>query len=116
MIKQATVDYKKTNIYRFLNSAEIAQFVSGANYTFFVPTDAAFEQLGFDRLPDEVFASEAGVKLLLNHFIRGRLYERDLRHDDVLETIGGSPVKIEKLLNGMSWNYTPRRVCLDFLI
>lgn len=75
--------------------------MSGANYTFFVPTDAAFEQLGFDRLSDEVFASEAGVKLLLNHFIRGRLYERDLRHDDVLETIGGSPIKIEKLLNGM---------------
>lgn len=74
--------------------------MSGANYTFFVPTDEAFERLGFDRLTDEVLASEAGIKLLLNHFIRGRLYERDLRHDDVLETIGGEAIKIEKLMNG----------------
>lgn len=85
---------------RLLNCAEIAQYVSGANYTFFVPTDAAFEQQGFDRLSDEVLASDAGVKLLLNHFIRGRLYERDLRHDDLLTTIGGEVVKIQKTLEG----------------
>jgi len=40
-----------------LNSAEIAPHISGANYTFFVPEDRAFEKLGFDKLSDEVMVS-----------------------------------------------------------
>lgn len=42
---------------RFLNNAEIAPHVSGANYTFFVPDDKAFEKLGFDKLSDDVMVS-----------------------------------------------------------
>lgn len=82
-----------------MNAAEIAQYVSGANYTFFVPVDKAFERLGFDLLSDEVLASEKGVKMLLNHFVRGRLYDRDLRHDEVFETIGGNAVRIQRQTN-----------------
>lgn len=74
--------------------------MSGANYTFFVPIDGAFEKLGFDVLPDEVLASDKGVKMLLNHFVRGRLYERDLRHDEVFETIGGGAIRIQRQQNG----------------
>lgn len=84
----------------FLNTAEIAPFVSGSNYTFFVPTDAAFERLGFDMLPDDVLGSELGVKMLLNHFVRGRLYDRDLTNGALLETIGGSVVTIKRQPNG----------------
>lgn len=89
-------DNRFTQITRFLNTAEIAQFISGSNYTFFVPTDEAFERYSFDILPDSVLASEKGVKLLLNHFIKGRLYDRDLKDGEVLETIGGTPVKIHR--------------------
>lgn len=89
-------DNRFTQITRFLNTAEIAQFISGSNYTFFVPTDEAFERYSFDVLPDNVLASEKGVKLLLNHFIKGRLYDRDLKDGEVLETIGGTPVKIHR--------------------
>lgn len=89
-------DNRFTQITRFLNTAEIAQFISGSNYTFFVPTDEAFERYSFDILPDNVLASEKGVKLLLNHFIKGRLYDRDLKDGEVLETIGGTPVKIHR--------------------
>lgn len=39
---------------RFLNAAEVAPYVSGSNYTFFVPTDEAFERHGFDILSDDV--------------------------------------------------------------
>lgn len=85
---------------RFLNNAEVAPFVSGANYTFFVPTDSAFERIGLDRISDESMSSELGVKLLLHHFVRGRLYDRDLQHDEVFETIGGGGVKIQRLLPG----------------
>ena len=48
---------------RFLNNAEIAPHVSGANYTFFVPDDKAFEKLGFDKLSDDVM-----VRKHLKHF------------------------------------------------
>ncbi|XP_053694374.1 uncharacterized protein LOC128742157 [Sabethes cyaneus] len=89
-------DNRFTQITRFLNTAEIAQYISGSNYTFFVPTDEAFERYSFDILPDNVLASEKGVKLLLNHFIKGRLYDRDLKDGEVLETIGGFPVKIHR--------------------
>ncbi|XP_052893600.1 uncharacterized protein LOC128301257 [Anopheles moucheti] len=89
-------DTRFTQITRFLNTAEIAQFISGSNYTFFVPTDEAFERYSLDLLPDSVLASEKGIKMLLNHFIRGRLYDRDLKDGELIDTIGGMPVKIQR--------------------
>lgn len=50
-------EYVCVCICRFLNNAEIAPHVSGANYTFFVPDDKAFEKLGFDKLSDDVMVS-----------------------------------------------------------
>lgn len=45
-------------------------------------------------------ASGKGVNLLLNHFIRGRLYNKDLKNDKIFETIGGKPVKIQRKPDG----------------
>ncbi|XP_067623187.1 uncharacterized protein [Eurosta solidaginis] len=89
-------DPRFTQITRYLNNAEIAPHISGANYTFFVPEDRAFERLGFDRLSDDIMASQRGVKMLLNHFVRGRLYDRDLRDNEVFDTIGGGHIKITR--------------------
>ncbi|XP_055376578.1 uncharacterized protein LOC129608849 [Condylostylus longicornis] len=89
-------DSRFTQITRYLNNAEIAPYVSGANYTFFVPEDRAFIKNGFNNIPDEVLASQKGVKMLLNHFIKGRLYERDLKDDEVFETIGGGLIKVQR--------------------
>lgn len=83
-----------------MSSAEIASSIVGSNYTFFVPVDDAFEKYGFDILPDEVLSSEKGIKLILNHFVKGRLYERDLKQDDIFETIGGKPLKVTRDLMG----------------
>lgn len=85
---------------RFLNNAEIAQYVPGANYTFFVPLDSAFVQHDLDKLSDDDMSTEIANKFLLNYFIRGRLYDRDLQHDEVFESIGGSGLKIERLPSG----------------
>lgn len=82
--------------FRFLSSAEIASHIIGSNFTFFVPNDDAFEKYGFDLLPDEALSSERGIKLVLNHFVKGRLYDRDLIQDEVFETVGGKPLKITK--------------------
>lgn len=79
-----------------MNAAEVAQYISGSNYTFFVPTDEAFERHGFDILTDDILASEKSVQMLLNHFVRQRLYDKDLVNDEVFETIGGKPIKIQR--------------------
>lgn len=79
-----------------MSSAEIASSIVGSNYTFFVPYDDAFEKYGFDLLPDEALSSEKGIKLILNHFVKGRLYDRDLKQDEVFETVGGKPLKISR--------------------
>lgn len=79
-----------------MSSAEIASSIVGSNYTFFVPYDEAFEKYGIDLLPDDVLNSESGIKLILNHFVKGRLYARDLRKDKVFETVGGKLLKITK--------------------
>lgn len=82
--------------FRFLSSAEIASSIIGSNFTFFVPFDDAFEKYGFDHLPDEALSSEKGIKMILNHFVKGRLYNRDLTPGAVFETVGGKPLKISK--------------------
>lgn len=95
---------KFISLYRFLNTAEIAPFVSGSNLTFFVPTDAAFERLGFDILPDDILGSEMGVKMLLNHFVKGRLYDRDLKNDMLFETVGGETLRIRRMGSNVTVN------------
>lgn len=79
-----------------MSSAEIASSIIGSNFTFFVPNDDAFEKYGFDLLPDETLSSEKGIKLVLNHFVKGRLYNRDLVQDSIFETVGGKPLKISR--------------------
>lgn len=78
--------------------------MSGSNLTFFVPTDTAFERLGFDILPDDILGSEMGVKMLLNHFVKGRLYDRDLQNDMFFETIGGETLRIQRKESNVTVN------------
>lgn len=43
--------------------------------------------------------------MLLNHFVRGRLYDRDLKDSEVFETIGGGHIKIVRSpLNNVTVN------------
>jgi len=82
---------------RFFHFAEIiASSIVGSNYTFFVPFDDAFEKYGFDQLPDSTISSPKFVSMILNHFVKGRLYSRDLKNDAVFETVGGKTLKISK--------------------
>lgn len=79
-----------------LNNAEIASHIIGSNYTFFVPFDDAFEKYGIDLLPDEALATEKAIKMILNHFVKGRLYNRDLIDGKMIESVGGKPLKITR--------------------
>lgn len=87
-------------IFRFLNNAEIAPYVPGSNYTFFVPIDSAFIKRGLGHLTEEDLMTNNAKNFLLNFFIKGRLYNRDLQNDEVFESIGGCGLKIQHLASG----------------
>lgn len=89
-------DKRFTHITRFLNLADLAPHVSGAGYTFFVPTDTAFEELGLDKMPDNYLSNGEGLEILLNHFVKGRLYDKDLKNGTVLNTLGNQTLTVER--------------------
>lgn len=81
---------------RFLGKADLAPHVPGAGYTFFVPTDEAFEKLGLDSARDGYLATGAGLQLLLNHFVDKRLYARDLQDGSSFATLGNRTLTISR--------------------
>lgn len=86
-----------TSFFRFFHLAEIiASSIVGSNYTFFVPLDDAFEKYAFDQAPDSLISSKNFVSMMLNHFVKGRLYNRDLKNDQVFETVGGKTLHITR--------------------
>lgn len=97
-------DPKFTQITRFLNLADLAPFISGTGYTFFVPTDEAF-QLFIDK-PDNYLSQGEGLKLLLNHFVKQRLYLKDFKEGMVLESVGGGEIYVTKVDDGGMKNVT----------
>ncbi|XP_056631324.1 transforming growth factor-beta-induced protein ig-h3 [Diorhabda sublineata] len=89
-------DKRFTHITRFLNLADLAPHVSGTGYTFFVPTDIAFEKIGLDRMPDNYLSTGDGLQILLNHFVKGRLYDRDLTDGVRLESLGNKTITVKR--------------------
>ncbi|KAJ8921104.1 hypothetical protein NQ315_015902 [Exocentrus adspersus] len=89
-------DKRFTHITRFLNLADLAPHVSGTGYTFFVPTDTAFEELGLDKMPDNYLSTGDGLQILLNHFVKGRLYDKDLTDGSQLTTLGNKTVAVQR--------------------
>ncbi|CAH0557354.1 unnamed protein product [Brassicogethes aeneus] len=89
-------DKRFSHITRFLNLADLAPHVSGTGYTFFVPTDTAFEKLGLDKMPDNYLSTGDGLQILLNHFVKGRLYDKDLKNDEKLNSLGNKTIVIKR--------------------
>lgn len=89
-------DRRFSHITRFLNLADLAPHVSGTGYTFFVPVDTAFEAIGLDKMPDNYLSNGNGLQVLLNHFVKGRLYDRDLKDGTELLSLGNNTIKIAR--------------------
>ncbi|GLV46183.1 uncharacterized protein CBL_02900 [Carabus blaptoides fortunei] len=92
-------DRRFTHITRFLNLADLAPHVSGTGYTFFVPTDTAFEKLGLDKMPDNYLSTGDGLQILLNHFLKGRLYDRDLKDGITFGSLGNKTITVSRNTN-----------------
>lgn len=86
---------KKLSLCRFLSNSEIASYILGANYTFFVPNDDAFEKYRLNELSDEVISTNETLKFLLNHFVNVRLYKRDLKDGTTLKNVNGETLNFK---------------------
>lgn len=58
--------------------------------------DGAFEELGLDKMPDNYLSTGDGLEILLNHFVKGRLYDKDLKDGEKLETLGNRTIGISR--------------------
>lgn len=69
-------------------------FFSG--YSFFVPTDKAFKEANLADKPDYYLTRGDGLKLLLNHIVPTRLYDRDLTNEQQFKTLGGKTIHVKR--------------------
>ncbi|KAK9510263.1 hypothetical protein O3M35_005086 [Rhynocoris fuscipes] len=87
-------DKRFMHITRFLNVADLVPHIPGAGYTFFVPTDDAFRKLGLQNAPDNLLSNKEGLQVLLSHFVKGRLYDRDIKNNTTLTALSNRTLHI----------------------
>ncbi|KAG8266479.1 hypothetical protein J6590_071433 [Homalodisca vitripennis] len=85
------------HITRFLNMADLAPHISGAGYTFFVPMDEAFEAQGLRNAPDNFLSSGNGLQVLLSHFVKARLYDKDLTNNSTFLSLGEKSLHVQRV-------------------
>lgn len=61
-----------------------------------MPTDKAFKEVGLGSKPDFYLSKGEGLKLLLNHFVPARLYNRDLINGQQFKTLGGKTIHVKR--------------------
>ncbi|RZF33094.1 hypothetical protein LSTR_LSTR009823 [Laodelphax striatellus] len=91
-----------THVTRFLNMADLAPHISGAGYTFFVPTDEAFNSIGLKHAPDNFLSNGQGLNVLLGHFVKGRLYDRDLADNATFMSLANKTLHIRRIKDNVT--------------
>lgn len=61
-----------------------------------MPTDKAFKDVGLDGKSEFYLSKGEGLKLLLNHFVPTRLYNRDLINGQQFKTLGGKTILVKR--------------------
>jgi len=61
-----------------------------------VPTDKAFKEASLADKPDYYLTKGDGLKLLLNHIVPTRLYNRDLINGQQFKTLGGKIIHVKR--------------------
>ncbi|GEM_PF-6412472 len=72
-----------------LETAELTEALSGGEFTVFMPTEEALEEVK-DKLGDKTEAE----KILKNHVVSGIIAVPDMMPDQELETLGGGKLKL----------------------
>ena len=81
-----------------VHSSDLDQLLSSTGpYTFFAPSDLAFEKLdkGFMENMLEPGNKVRLTDLLNNHIVKGKIHFKDLKHGDSLEAINGNQLLVE---------------------
>lgn len=81
-----------------VHSSDLDQLLSSSGpYTFFAPSDLAFEKLekGFLENLLEPANKLKLTDLLNNHIVKGKVHFKDLKDGDTLETINGNQLVVE---------------------
>lgn len=61
-----------------------------------MPTDKAFKEASLADKPDYYLTKGDGLKLLLNHIVPTRLYNRDLKNGQQFKTLGGKTIHVKR--------------------
>ena len=69
-----------------------------------MPTDKAFKEVGLINRPDFYLSKGEGLKLLLNHFVPTRLYNRDFIDGQQFKTLGGKTIHIKRIGENVTIN------------
>jgi uncharacterized surface protein with fasciclin (FAS1) repeats len=81
-----------------VHSSDLDQLLSSSGpFTFFAPSDLAFEKLEKGFL-ENLLEPENKLKLtdlLNNHIVKGKVFFKDLKDGDTLETINGNQLVVE---------------------
>ena len=81
-----------------VHSSDLDQLLSSTGpFTFFAPSDLAFEKLEKGFMED-LLAPQNKIKLidlLNNHIVKGKFYFKDLKDGDRLEAVNGNQLLVE---------------------
>lgn len=83
---------------RGIHASDMDQLLSSTGpYTFFAPSDLAFEKLEKGMMDEllEVQNRPRLAELVKNHIIRGSILFKDLKDGDILKTINNKHLKVQ---------------------
>ncbi|HEX6432043.1 MAG TPA: fasciclin domain-containing protein [Niastella sp.] len=81
-----------------VHSSDLDQLLSSTGpFTFFAPSDLAFEKLEKGFLENLLLPENKTklIDLLNNHIVKGKIHFKDLKDGDSLETVNGNQLKVE---------------------
>lgn len=96
LCEYVTISYGVTLAFR-LTKCDPLNFYNSLGYTFFVPTDDAFEAQGLKNAPDNFLSTGDGLQVLLSHFVKARLYDKDLTDNSTFPSLGEKPLHLRRL-------------------
>ena len=86
-----------TTLDKGIKASGLGEFLNTSGpYTFFTPSDLAFEMLQQGKLDELMRPGNTSmlIRLLRNHIVPGRIVFKDLKHGDKLKTLDGAELLV----------------------
>jgi uncharacterized surface protein with fasciclin (FAS1) repeats len=92
------VDKNMKTLKKAIHFSDLDQLLSSTDpFTFFAPTDLAFEKQGANYIEDMLnpITRDTLAQLMNNHIVAGKVAFSDLKDGDRLETVNGKQLLVE---------------------